>query len=136
MADDRTSKLGTAEHDAATQGHEADHDGERTTYLRGGRTLSVSAGQGDEVVEIRSPGGMVELRVRLTEDGPVLQLDGVKLEVKAAESVDIECQRFSVKASEKAEIASAGELEVRADKEMTIESNDDLTVRGKIIHLN
>ena len=136
MADDRTSKLGTTEPDAATEGHDTEHDDARTTYLRGGRTLSVSSGAGDEVVEIRSPGGLVELRVRLTEDGPVLQLDGVKLEVKAAESVDIECQRFSVKASEKAEVTSGGDLEVRADKEMTIESADDLTVRGKIIHLN
>jgi phage gp45-like len=136
MADDRTSKLGTTERDATTEGHDTEHDADRTTYLRRGRTLSVSAAEGDEVVEIRSPGGMVELRVRLTEEGPVLQLDGVKLEVKAAESVDIECQRFSVKASEKAEISSGGDLEVRADKEMSLESTDDLTVRGKIIHLN
>lgn len=134
MADDRTRALETGERDTESQ-HEGEGD-ERTTYLRGGRTLAVSGAGQDDIVEIRSPGGMVELRVRLTDEGPVLQLEGVRLEMKAAESVEVECRRFSVKASEKAELHSEGQLEVRSEKELTIESTDDLTVRGKIIHLN
>lgn len=104
----------------------------RTVYLSGGRTLEVQ----DDVVEFRSPSGMLELRVRLTEEGPVLQVEGVKVAVKAAETVSVECKTFEVRAEEKVTIKSEGELDVESEKEMKITSTDDVRVRGKLIHLN
>lgn len=109
---------------------------ERSVYLQHGRTLAVSAAGTTEVIEIRAAGGQVELRIRMTEDGPVLQLDGVKLAVNAAESIQMQCKTFSVQASESVEIASKGGVAVKAEAEMDIESTKDVRVRGDKIFLN
>ena len=62
----------------------------RQLYLRDGRTLSVSGAGTEELVEIHGSSGMLELRIKLTEAGPVLQMESVRLQLKATESIDIE----------------------------------------------
>ena len=49
----------------------------RELYLRDGRTLSVSHSGSEELVEIRSSSGLVEVRIKLTDAGPVLQMEAV-----------------------------------------------------------
>jgi len=102
----------------------------REIYLREGRTLSVEdAGTGtDELVEIRSSSGQVEIRIKLTEDGPVLQMESVRLQLKATESVEIASKRVEIKASETLQLASDNEIKVDADGEVR--------VNGKMIYLN
>jgi len=108
----------------------------KTTYLSGGRTLTVSAEATGEVVELRNPAGILELRVRITEEGPVLTVEGVKVALRGAEAVTVETKRFDVKAHEGLSLHSDGELDVTSAKEMRIKATEDLVVRGKIIHLN
>ena len=108
---------------------------DRELYLRDGRKLTVTESGADQLVEIRSESGMVELRVKLTAEGPVLQMEAVKLQLKATEAVEIESKRVEVKATETLEL-SGGEVAVKAEGEMELESKDDLRVRGKIIYLN
>jgi hypothetical protein len=108
---------------------------EKRIYLRRGRTAVVSAEGIDEVLEIRSDGGAVELRIKLTEAGPVLQVEGVKLDIKAAEEISLESKKLSVAADEVA-IASRGDLLLTSEGEMDIKSPQDVRVRGKIIWLN
>ena len=63
----------------------------RELYLREGRTLSVKQEGGQDLVEIRSASGMVEVRIKLTEEGPVLQMEAARLQLKATEaSRDVE----------------------------------------------
>ncbi len=88
--------------------------------LKRGRTLSVAAAGGDETLEIRAASGALELRVKLTDDGVVVQLDGAHISLKAAESIDLECKNFNVNAHSDVHIQSAG----------------DLTIRGAIVHIN
>jgi hypothetical protein len=109
---------------------------ERTVTLTGGRTLTVTPEATGDIVELRNPSGLLELRVRLTEEGPVLQVEGVKVTLKAAESVSVECKTFDVKATEGMKLQTDGELNVTSEKEMKITSTDDVRVVGKIIHLN
>src|SRR5438874_5752664 len=104
----------------------------KTTYLSGGRTLTVSAEATGEVVELRNPSGLLELRVRITEEGPVLSVEGVKIALRGAEAVTVETKRFDVKAAEGLTLHSDGELDVTSEKEMKIKSTDDVVVRGKI----
>ena len=92
---------------------------ERELYLRDGRKLVV--GEGDQIVEIRSPSGLLELRIKLTEEGPVLQMESVKMELKATESVEIAAKRIAIKAEESIDVVA---------------ENDDVRVVGKKIHLN
>jgi phage gp45-like len=93
---------------------------EREVYLRNGRKLVIGEHGNDQLVEIRSESGMLELRILLTEQGPVLQMESARLSLKASESVEIESKSVAIKASETVDVNAAG----------------DVVVIGKTIHLN
>ena len=59
---------------------------EREVYLRDGRKLVVSEQGSNQLVEIRNDSGMLEIRILLTAEGPVLQIEGAKLSLKATEA--------------------------------------------------
>ena len=128
MADGKKTALET-ETDAET-------GDERSVYLKNGRTLATRSEGSDEIVEIRAASGQVELKIKVTEDGPVLSVEGIKLEMKAAESVGVSCKTFRVDAEESVELASKGELSVTSEKDANIESKADVRVLGKMIWLN
>jgi hypothetical protein len=88
--------------------------------LKHGHTIEVDSRGTDELVEIRDPSGVVELQIRVTDDGIVLQLEAVRISLKAAESVDVECKTFNVGADESIQLHAAG----------------DVVAQGKLIHLN
>lgn len=115
---------------------DSESSGERTTYLKHGRTVAVSETGAEDVVEIRASSGAVELRVRITEDGPVLSMEAVKLELRGTESVAVECKTFKVDAAEGVEVATRGELRMHSEKDMTVESTGDIRINGKTIWLN
>jgi hypothetical protein len=100
----------------------------REIYLREGRTLSVEQSGPDELVEIRSSSGQVELRIKLTEDGPVLQMEAARLSLKASEAVEIESKRVEIRATETVQLTSKDEIKVEAEGEVR--------VNGKTIWLN
>jgi len=88
--------------------------------LRHGRTLTVEPAGNDEVVEIHDASGVLELRVKLTDDGVVLQLEGARISLRATESVEVECRTFTV----------------NADADLRLQAQGDVRVEGKVIHLN
>ena len=100
----------------------------REIYLREGRTLSVAHDGRDELVEIRSSSGNIEVRIRLTEDGPVLQMESARLQLKASESVEIESKRVEIRATEA--------VRVESDKEIEVDAEGEVRVTGKTIWLN
>jgi len=128
-ADDKRegSRLRTEED---TEAHEP-----RTVHLAAGRTLTVR-GDVEQVLELRNPGGLLELRIKLTDEGPVLQVEGAKVAIKAADAVSVDCKTFEVRAEEAVQLHSEGTLDVTAEKEMRVKSTEDVWVNGKIIHLN
>lgn len=101
---------------------------DREVYLREGRTLTVSHHAGEELVEIRGSSGMLEVRIRLTEHGPVLQMESARLQLKATEAVEVEAPQFNVKTTESITIETKGEMKVEAEGEIDID--------GKKIWLN
>ena len=108
--------------------HAEETSDRREIYLREGRTLSVEQAGRDELVEIRSSSGQVELRIRLTEEGPVLQMESARLQLKASEAIEIESKRVEIRASETVQLASENEVKVEAEGEVR--------VNGKMIYLN
>ena len=96
---------------------------EREVYLRDGRKVVVK----DELVEIRSESGMVEVRIQLTEQGPVLQMESVKLKIAASEAVEIAAPKIEL---------NGGQVEVKGEEEVTVESKGDVKIAGKMIYLN
>lgn len=108
---------------------------EREVFLREGRTLVVSDRGADQLVEIRNESGMLEVRILLTEQGPVLQMESVRLQLKASEAVEIESKRVEIKATEQLAL-EAGNVTMQAEEEIQVEAEGDVRVVGRIIHLN
>jgi hypothetical protein len=82
----------------------------------------------EDVVEVRAGSGALELRVRLTPDGPVLEMDAVQLKLRASENVDVECRNFRVRARRGVDLDGKGDVRVNGD--------GDVRVTGRMIHLN
>jgi hypothetical protein len=123
MAADPKEKLEVLATEATEETSES-----RELYLREGRTLTVSHQGGEELVEIRSSSGMVEVRIKLTDAGPVLAMEAVKLQLKATEAVEVEAKSFHVVTEDAITLETKGEARVTADGEVI--------VRGKKIWLN
>lgn len=100
---------------------------EREVYLRDGRKLVVSEQGGESLVEVRSESGMLEVRIRLTEQGPVLQMESARVSLKAAESLEIQSERVEIK---------GGAVKIHAEEDLELDSASDVRVTGKIIYLN
>ncbi len=93
---------------------------EEMVNLRHGRTLTIEPAGADEVVEIHDASGVLELRVKLTDDGVVLQLEGARISLRATESVDVECRTFTV----------------NTEADVRLQARGDVHVEGQVIHLN
>jgi hypothetical protein len=113
-----------------------EHDLPDGLLLRGGRTLTVVAAGDDELIEVRGDGGMLELRLRMTAEGPVLEMESVRLKLRAAESVDIETKDFSVNAERSMEMSSEGEITLSGKADVRVDAAGDVHVTGAMIYLN
>jgi hypothetical protein len=119
-----------------THTEEVSTEDAREVYLRDGRKLVISDAGTDQLVEVRSESGMVEVRIRLTEQGPVLQMEAVRLQLKAEEKVEIESKRVEIKGTETVAV-DGGKVTVEAKEEgIEIDAEGAVRVVGKTIHLN
>jgi hypothetical protein len=108
---------------------------EREVSLRDGRRLTVSESGVDQLVEIRNESGMLELRIKLTPEGPILQMEAVRMELKASEALQIASPKVEIRGSEKLEL-SGGKVALHGEEEIEVEAAGDVRVVGKTIHLN
>ena len=82
-----------------------------------GRQVEIS--RSPEEVVITGPSGVVELRIRLTPEGPVLVATGpLKLTVPDAL------------------LLQAKSLDVRTDGDLRLSAGGDVIIEGQLIHLN
>jgi phage gp45-like len=89
--------------------------------LQHGRTLTVEPGAGaEDLVEIRAADGTLELRLKLTADGVVLQAEAASIALKADHSIDLDCETFNV----------------NAESDVRIQTHGDLRVRGARVYIN
>lgn len=107
----------------------------REVYLKDGRKLVLSEQGADQLVEIRNESGMLEVRIRLTEEGPVLQMESARLSLKASEAVEIESKRVEIKGEQKLEL-KGGEVEVTGEQNDENGTSGDVKVVGTMIYLN
>jgi hypothetical protein len=124
MAGSPKEKLHTADAEVEAGVETGD---EREIYLRDGKKLVVGETHGNQLVEIRSESGMVEVRIELTEAGPVLRMESVKLELKAEQAIELESQRVAIK---------AGTVTIESDETVEVDAKGDVRVAGKMIYLN
>src|ERR1044071_8258672 len=99
----------------------------REVYLRDGRKLVVSEQAGDQLVEVRNAAGLLEVRIKLTEEGTILQMDAARLQLKATEAVTIESKHVDVKATEQLALAATN-VTVTAEDEVKVEAKGDVDI--------
>ena len=71
-------------------------------------------------IELRGPSGTVELRIRITDDGPVVSVDAARLELRARDAIELASKRVAIRATES----------------LDLEARGDVRVRGALIYLN
>lgn len=113
-----------------------DGEGKREMRLASGRRVTVHTMGEQELLEIEEAAGEVVLKVRLTESGPVISVDGARLELKAVESIDLSARKVKISAEEEVVVESRGGLKINASQKMKIHSNDNIGIVGKKIFLN
>lgn len=112
------------------------HRNTQEIQLDSGRQVVVYSNENEEVLEVVETEGEVILKVRLTDAGPVISVQGTRLELKSTEALTLESKRIKIKAEEEVGIESRGTLEIDTSKEIGIHSDDEIRVVGKMIHLN
>jgi hypothetical protein len=102
--------------------------------LPSGRSLVLRAGGAGEDIEIRSAGGDVELRITLTDAGPVVSMRGARVEVESPD-VAFRCRTFDVQATGDVRLGSEQAVRIQAD-EVRAETKQDIHLNGAFIRLN
>ncbi|HEY4178089.1 MAG TPA: hypothetical protein VGM90_14680 [Kofleriaceae bacterium] len=113
---------------------ETEEGSEREVFLRDGKKLVVSESGADQIVEIRNESGMLEVRIKLTDQGPVLQMEGARLSLKGTESVEIDSKKVAIKAEQIS--LDGGSVSIKSEEDIEVEGKNDVRVVGKMIYLN
>lgn len=103
--------------------------------LPSGRSVLLRTASGAEEIEVRSPAGDVEVRIVLTDAGPVVTLRGAKLEMEATDELALKCKRLSLDATDAASLRSQGGLKVEG-QELRVRTTDDIHLNGAHVRLN
>jgi hypothetical protein len=96
--------------------------------LPSGRSVILRVADGAEEIEVRSAAGDVEVRIVLTDAGPVVRLTGANLELEATDTIRVQCSRFEVATQDGTCLQSDGQIDIHA--------RGDVDVQGKLIKLN
>ena len=115
---------------------ETEQSTKKSLQLDSGRQVLVQSDEKEELLEILERGGEVVMTVRLTDEGPIVSVQGAHLELKSTETIELEAKKIRIKAQEEASIESEGKLKIESSKNMDVNSEDDIRVVGKMIHLN
>ncbi len=78
--------------------------------FRSGSYLEIDGSQDEEVLQIIGSGGEVELKIRMTAEGPVLCFESASLDIRASGKVSIESQHISLKASHGISMETSGDM--------------------------
>jgi len=107
----------------------------RPRVLPSGRSVVLKIGDDCEDLEVRSPGGDVEVRITLTDQGAVVSLRGGRLQMESAGEVTLNCRRLEVVTTEGTALGSAGDVLITG-RSMRVQAENDIHMNGGVIHLN
>src|SRR5262245_9319633 len=68
----------------------------REQALPSGRSVLLKLTGAAEELEVRSPQGDVEVRITLSDQGPVVHLRGARLELEAPDTIALNCRHLEV----------------------------------------
>ncbi len=132
----------------------------RTITLASGRSLQIAEQGREEHIHVRAPDGQIVLSLRLTEEGPVLSIAAVSLEIAAQKHLTLKSETLAIQTSGDATLDVGGSLHERTRghairdvgkasieraREVSIEAapggvvvkaNDDVSITGERVRLN
>ena len=108
----------------------------KSLQLDSGRQVLVHSNEKEEILEIVERGGEMVMAVRLTDEGPIVSVQAAQLELKSTGTISLDAKKVKIKAQVEASIESDGTLKIESSKKIDINSEDDIRVVGKMIHLN
>lgn len=88
---------------------------ELSRRLPSGRDVILHVRPDHEEIEVRSPDGLLELKISLTPGGPVVQIRGGRLEIESTDAVKVNCQKFQVNAEQGIDLQSRGNVTLDGD---------------------
>jgi hypothetical protein len=104
--------------------------------LPSGRTVVIHSAGRREEIEIRSATGEMEVRIALTDQGPVLSLRGARLEIDSSDTVAVKCRNFELQTSEGLQLQSGGDVGIRSQGDVHVQSSGDTHLDGELVKLN
>jgi hypothetical protein len=102
---------------------------------RSGRTLVLAFEKDADTLEVRAPDGTLEFSIRLTPEGPVLQLRSTRIELVGTRDVQVKCGRFSVEATEDVVIHAEGDITQRAGGRAVVDATGNAEINAHAIEL-
>jgi len=111
-------------------------DSSRVSVLPSGKSIVVKADKHGEAIEIHSTDGQMELRIGLTEDGPVITLRGARFNLESTDTVSVNCRRFEVNTREGVHLHTGGEVDIRSGAEIRMKSDEQTFIDGDYVNLN
>lgn len=102
--------------------------------LPSGRSLVLRTEATGEEIEIRSGRGEIEVKIVLTDGGPVVTLSSGRLLFDSPD-VTFSCQSFAVQAAQEVNLQSQGDMHIKAN-ELRAETAQNMHLNGAYICLN
>ena len=108
----------------------------RVRVLPSGRSIVARVGDAGEAIEIHSPRGEMELRISLTDEGPVLSLHGASLELVSSENVSVRCKQFEIETEAGVSLRAGGDIELQSEAEIRTKTAGSTWIDGDYVQLN
>ena len=91
---------------------------------------------GEETIHVFDPNEKLQVSITLTKNGPLVQLEGAKIQMKSASDIDVHCDNLRVHTNEDLHLNAGGELTIESTEELHINCEMDIRMMGKVIWLN
>ena len=107
-----------------------------TVTMAENEKLTLEIRKTEQGLHLDSKAQPLTLTITMTPDGPRVELSHADLCIASLGDVSIEGEHVQLKGRAGCKLETDGELKVRSEKEMSLESTEDCVMKARGIHLN
>ena len=130
----KRNRLEQAERDIKLNDQSQDEHSQIVHQLASGHRVEISTG--GQSISVFDSKEQLQVSIVLTDDNPVVRLQGGNIQMHSASDIDLSCEHFNVNAKKDMHLNSNGELLIESAEDLHINSEMDIHIRGKMIWLN
>lgn len=116
----------------------------KTLELIGNQALHLQEEENAQLLQIVGQDGLVSLSIRITEQGPVLYIEGSRLSIYAEKSIALDAEELHLHGRKKLRLSSDEIIESEAIQQKHVSNlgnydiyaNDDVVIDGERIMMN